>query len=124
MMFALSRCTGPECPRCGCAETKEIDRRVRRGWRRERDELIEVEATTIRRRCCHCGTVWTESEAWVAGGGEKEQPPEPTPVPASYRNLAAACDECGSEQIRVTSTRKLWRYYKCAACGYTWKKAR
>jgi hypothetical protein len=48
MSLALEKVDGPECPSCGCADSRVLKLTVRWG------------EPSTKRSCCHCGRVWTE----------------------------------------------------------------
>lgn len=120
MSTGLERCTGPECPRCGCQDSEIV-----RGGGRWRAPEIE------RRHCKHCYFEWREKK-WAKA--------EPTTAAAEPSNgdgehetgavvfHVLKCPACQSEKTKITSSPKQKdptvsriRYHECKGCGNTFK---
>ena len=118
MTFLLSPANGPECPHCGCRDSRILAKPDSKLWF----------GRFGRARCGFCRQVFSFRELPEEDGpieievDEDEDPPaiaEEPPTPTA----APTCPDCGSE-MRVSSTRKTYRWYKCAACRQTLKVAR
>lgn len=85
------------CPDCGCPGSDLIS------------EVNAFGGVRRRLRCWICGREWTQL---------RRTPPKPQPKEVLVR---ARC-KCGG-QGRVTTTDKArgLRYFRCTACGNTWK---
>lgn len=118
----LQLADGPQCPRCGCRDSRIL-------------QMPTVDPTswyarataTGRARCNHCGQVFTfrglDPKAVGAVMAAVDDPPAAAaPPPKDTAYPVRACPECGSPDVRVTSSPKpkpgspKIRYHECAAC--------
>jgi transcriptional regulator NrdR family protein len=120
MVFFFERVTGPECPKCGCED----------GDGEPPDDRNGAVPKKYRRTCNFCGwRFWVAIAIQVprAIEPERETMPETMPAPAPYRvvyeRLRCPSPECGSTEIRTTSSPKpeagaslRIRYHKCRSC--------
>lgn len=109
----LTKCDGPDCPHCGCRQTKVITPAKEGSW-----------FTSGKAQCQFCGAMFgfTVSQS-VAPTVEHQTPVvEHAPVKVEPQTPSIQCT-CG-ELMKVASTRKAIRYYKCERCGKTHKTAR
>ena len=95
MSTGLERCTGPECPRCGCRDSVVVRSSGR--WR-----APEIE----RRHCKNCDFEWREKK-WA-----KFEPVEPSNGDGEEETGAVVfhvlrCPACQSEKTKVTSSPNL-----------------
>lgn len=97
----LERVTGPECPTCGCSDSELL---TKASWWGQPSE---------RRRCAHCGKVFTATAAGDAEDGRAGF--------AGVTYHVVRCPACRSDETRVTSTRRPLRYHKCDRCGHSFK---
>jgi len=102
----LERVHGPECPRCGCEDSRVVHAGKR--WGRERQ----------RRQCQACGGI-----LYVSPPDTKRRPPanEDTGPPGTVTYTLVHCPECSSSDTYVTSTRRPIRHHKCRACSHGFK---
>lgn len=112
MNFALDRCDGPACPRCGCQDAEILA------------QPVPGQATWYgagRARCKHCNLIFHFKEtATAAAAGESRAADRKEPV----REIPIVmCDDCGVE-MKVSKTEGKVRRYRCATCGRTAKRAR
>lgn len=114
----LERCEGVPCPWCGCQDTRELERRERRGTRRADGRVEEVVSVERLLRCNHCGHPWREAGRWQAV--TPAEPPAAEPA-ASVEYRPVRCPECGSVRCPVTHTARPVRSHKCRDCGATFK---
>lgn len=113
----LDRCTGPVCPHCGCQDAEILTQPHPTG------QKSWWGAGTA--RCRHCG-----------GQFHFKQAPEPLQPQVDHhepivetRNgdgravpfVKMLCPKCGSDAVKVTSTRKPVRQHRCDSCGKTFK---
>jgi len=150
----LERCDGPECPRCGCQDSEILERPPSPTAASDAmSEAQKHYGRTSwfdrgRARCGFCGLVFHFSELPADLPPAEIPPPAiqsppvvetPIPPPVDYQapvietprsgNGAPklrpiACPDCGSDSVRVTSTRATVRYYSCKACQYRFKMPR
>lgn len=126
----LSRCNGPECPHCGCTDSRILEEpnpaagrgswwgagRAKCGYCRREFSFRELPQEAVSER---------ETQAMV----EDEPMREEIPMIAVVTQLdvktipVVTCSNCET-QMKVTSTLKTLRKYKCATCGETAKRAR
>jgi len=127
-------CDGPPCPSCGCQDVRILQQPTAgKSW-----------WGSGKAKCRHCGRVFFFREVanpvpisrsreefshvsaenyfpgnnFDAGGSpEEEKQPEIKVV------AVAKCPDCG-ETMKISSTRKDFRYHKCPKCGKTTKTAR
>lgn len=119
--MTLQKINGPECPRCGCRDSRPVSEARR--WGRGQ-----------RRRCAYCNHTWTPHrgdwseyptlreamERGVAPGAE--DPPNGDPDRGvTYQVIR--CPACRSDETRVTRTMRPIRYHKCEACGNNFKSS-
>ncbi len=122
-MILLTPADGPECPRCGCRDSKILAKPEPKSWFRRFG----------RARCGYCETVFSFKEA---GAGDEtgcdpandaigDDPGQliASEVAAIVPRSVPVCAECRIE-MRVSSTRKAYRWYKCPRCGSTRKVAK
>ena len=111
-MTPLEKITGPACPRCGCAESAELDRR--RGWD-GRDQVV--------RRCGACAHRFTSAEDPPAkrnGKAPAQADPDPDPDAGVVFHVLR-CPKCHSDKVRTHTTRRPLRYHLCPDCGLRFK---
>ena len=120
-MTGLERCDGPECPVCGCLDTVPCLARNRWGG-----------GSVARFRCRNCGKVFRQGPRWN-GQDRQDQQEKATaeePEPPANREVspggaviyrAVHCPQCGSADVKITSTRRPVRHHKCKACGEAFK---
>jgi uncharacterized Zn finger protein len=120
-MTILDRCDGPTCPACGCQQARVLrePRTDARSW-----------WGSGRARCGHCGRVFAfrevaEDPTMPPAAAPDPAPPVPEPAPTTTRRLidVITCQDCET-RMRVVSTTKRVRYYRCPACGRTHKASR
>lgn len=121
MTFApsLQLANGPACPRCGCRDSRILQTPVA-------DPTIWYARTLGRARCGHCGLVFAfrglDPQAVDAVMAAVDDPPAAVPTPKDTAYPVRACPECGSPDVRVTSSPKpkpgspKIRYHECANC--------
>lgn len=120
MYARLERCEGPECPHCGCNQSEILQQPQPAG------ETRSWWGSGLA-RCGHCRATFhfqempavTTPESIV----EHQEPlidrlPE---VPVAVPYVTVCCPQCGSDQTRVTSTRRPIRRHKCKACEHRFK---
>lgn len=117
MSFAtLELCQGPACPRCGCRDARILQEPAAKSW-----------WACGRARCRHCGLVYgfRDTSPSPAPGPAADPAPEPAAEPRTDPATPPplTCGDC-HERMKVSSTRKLFRWYKCPRCGKTQKVAR
>jgi transcriptional regulator NrdR family protein len=95
----MERFAGPECPECGCRDSDLVQQCSY--WGQSAEE----------RQCRFCGRRWTETI-------EADDSPDNL-QPVLYH--VVRCPRCGSDQTRVTSTRRPIRHHKCHECGLRFK---
>ena len=106
----LERLIGPECPRCGCCDSRIVSSGT--WWGSERQ----------RRQCKNCGKLFgaqpvaTPSEN---AGSQQALTPIAQAGPVTY--VVMRCPHCDSTDTCITSTRKPVRHHKCRGCGETFK---
>jgi ssDNA-binding Zn-finger/Zn-ribbon topoisomerase 1 len=98
----IPRVTGPECDRCGCADSRLLESFTRWGQGYER------------RQCEHCGRTY---QAKTTAANRTE----PIVKPVVYQVIR--CPGCGSGDTHVTSTRRPIRHHKCDGCGECFKSS-
>lgn len=130
--FEMDLCTGPACPRCGCQDVKVL---------REPDASGSWWGGG-KARCRHCQREFTFRQVPKKTAVEPPMVLTPIAIVDDFDPLAdvsvvdasvhaidlkvvpvVACPKCG-ETMRVSSTRKNVRHFKCDKCGETAKKAR
>ena len=107
--------SGPECPRCGCKDSRV--ERVRARWGGK---------SASRRICSHCSRAWTSTEAEERDAArlEPEKPAGPKVEPIIYWvAVAPSCPYCGSERTLVTHTMRPIRHHKCPECERSFKSS-
>lgn len=120
MYARLERCEGPECPHCGCNQSEIL-----------REPQPEGETRSWwgsgLARCGHCGATFHFQElsqpTVPAPVVEHQEPVIETPAeePVAVPYVTVTCPKCGSDQVRVTSTRRPIRRHKCRECQHTFK---
>lgn len=80
-----------ECPNCGCADCRVIERRLRSG------------RTSKRLMCAHCGATFRDSRDGT--------------MPTIYHR-PIRCPKCGSKRCPTRATRDDKRYHECRKCGF------
>lgn len=116
----LEKCQGPECPRCGCQDSEEVDGRGRWGG-----------LVLTRRVCKYCGYLWREKK-WgqpePSNGDNGESTEAQPPIPDAVIWSVIRCPDCKSRDTRVSSSPKpaspdmpRIRRHECKACGNTFK---
>lgn len=124
----LEKCQGPECPRCGCQDSEEVDTRGRWGG-----------LVLTRRVCRHCGYQWRKKK-WGTGreelSGESPESIVESPEPTVEGNgekvdgvpyYVTRCPKCNSRATKIVSSPKAVgdmpriRRHKCKTCGNTFK---
>ena len=130
--FMPQACTGPECPHCGCRDSRVIRRAP--GTGRIIGPQGAVVATGVswhggnKARCGHCGATFSfpdEQPEEVPAAPQQDEPPA---NPSVSRRIVpqVKCEKCGT-RMRVTRTKNttdrmsIIRYYKCSQCGSTSK---
>lgn len=120
----LQKATGPACPRCGCEDSRQLPEPPQRrkpkapGWFAQ--QRITYRAN--RWACGHCGLLFTAESVDQAEAHHEPKANEPEPAPViEQTTLPVITCKCG-KKMRVASTRKNVRYYKCE-CGETAKAA-
>jgi transposase-like protein len=107
-MRSLQRITGPECPRCGCADSQRIQAFERWGRAHER------------RRCEHCHHIFNAA----IQEEQLEAPPGNDQAAVVYDPVKVRCPKCGTANPPVTSKPRAGvRWHKCGVCGETFKSA-
>jgi hypothetical protein len=73
----MERCTGPECPECGCQQSEVLSEKVMACRRREGVELefVEMESIVTKRECQNCFLVYTISTPWKKKAKQNRQGP-------------------------------------------------
>ena len=118
-----------DCPRCGCNAVARL-----------RDAGSRFGVPIRRLRCGHCGHTWQHRDPWPTtkrppataedlepAWAEDPEPAESEPPAAEVSPGGAVifhpvrCPDCGSDDTKVTSTRRPVRYHKCRGCGATFK---
>lgn len=108
---------GPECPGCGCRDSRIV--RLSQWFGKPREY----------RACQHCGRGFTVTR------GKQPEPTAPPPTPpraaetpkavkggaVEYKPMRTKCPSCGSQKTKVVSPRKGFRWHKCRACGHNFK---
>ena len=99
----FGRVDGPECPECGCRESVVVGRS---GW---------WGRPSTRRRCGFCAVEFSAVE--------DDDEEEDAAVDDVVKFHVVRCPFCGSEDTKVTSTRRPVRHHRCLAegCGLTFK---
>lgn len=124
---ALDLCSGPNCPRCGCNQSKVLQEPsategvyVKAGERRTGLAWF----ASGRARCGHCGTVFAFREKKAGSASLPQSTPTELPATAEARTMPVlTCEKCG-ETMKISSTRKTVRWHKCPRCGATRKTPR
>lgn len=128
----LDRCTGPECPRCGCtdseitSEPKPPPINGQQGW---------WDSGLAYCRACGNEFFFKEVPAPITNGNGHapsvavapiDAPPEASDPPAGDYALVKKhlCPECKSDQVRVTHSLATVRRYQCKECKTRFKRAR
>jgi len=148
----MSICSGPPCPHCGCRDAEQLpDRSGDKGgwyagcpdpaWLNELNSGRSPARPAVHTWLCrHCRRVYVAAAPEApAPPDDRSAPPQPPaaqvpvaagpadsiPVPASIPAVpsASVCPDCGGK-TRVSSTRKQFRWLKCADCGHTRKVSR
>ena len=93
----LSKCDGPECPKCGCTDSEIVRKTTQWG----------MPVTIV--ECTHCGKRFSAPI--------EEEPEQQDPAKrVVYRVMR--CPQCNSKNTKVTSTQQPVRYHKCMDCGH------
>ena len=104
------------CRRCGCFDVRDVaGRRVCRHCGTDR-------GPAPRPRAVPQGT--NDAGDPIAGEDELGIPPTVASEDKQREAPVASCPACGSLQVRVTSSRKLLRHYRCDSCGERFKLPR
>jgi len=126
----LDRCTGPGCPRCGCAdseitsEPKPITADGRRGW---------WDSGLAYCRACGNEFFFKEAPASASNGNGHVPAVVPADEPSEAGDLLAGdytlvkkhlCPACKSDRVRVTHSLATVRRYQCKECKIRFKRAR
>ncbi len=107
--MTLQRCDGPECPECGCCDSDVLNR-YRWG-----DQEFEHVA------CNHCDKRW-QVKVSANGNGQVKAPDKAAANRGVVYHVMRCPDpQCGSKNIRVTSTRTPIRHHLCKDCGKRFK---
>jgi predicted RNA-binding Zn-ribbon protein involved in translation (DUF1610 family) len=121
-MILLTPASGPECPRCGCRDSRILQKPNPKRWYGRFGKA----------RCGHCFLLFSIQDDDV---GDVDQPSqeddfedgldiaEPAQEQPDKTKLPPDCQSCGTE-MKVSSTRKAFRWYKCPECGKTKKVPR
>lgn len=107
MAMAQAASTDMHCGHCGCNYLIPIYRSTARG-RVRIDGLF---------RCDYCGKAHR-----VIAWKPKEEKPEAESNPTGLDKKR--CPECGSTDLKVTSTRAQFRWRKCLCCNHNFKTPR
>lgn len=133
IMATLDRCTGPECPRCGCRDVEILRMPADAGWWNGMGKAW----------CRHCDrffhfrrrqsalTVSPEQDGKGHAAPSAPSSGEPdaltTAPPVEHREPTRQstrnplkCPECGGRGL-VKTTRKGIQHRKCRECGHTYK---
>ena len=93
----------PECPACGCRQSKLVCRLTRWG------------IAYTQRRCAHCGKVFTA-------------PDSVENLTIRYNKVRCRCPRCGAVNPPVTSKKgrlgggkSIFRQHRCEQCGATFQ---
>lgn len=105
----LERVVGPACPRCGCEDSRVLDRA--KWWGR----------VNCSRRCAACGHQFSAPEVEHATAGVEMPEAEEPQESASVTFHVIRCPHCGGEKTRVTKTMRPVRYHRCRGCGQNFK---
>jgi transcription elongation factor Elf1 len=113
----LEPADGPECPRCGCRDSKIVEAGNPAGWF----------ARQGRARCGACGLFFAVSAPAAAARQpaiSREMAPAPEasgPVPHAVIYRPVRCPQCGGKKCPVKSTKGRIRNHKCSQCGHAFK---
>ncbi len=114
----LDRADGPECPQCGCQESRLLASR-QSAWVCTDPRYGDLSATFETRRCTGCGARFrakSEIENCQLTIENSEHDSEQAVI---YRPVR--CPACKSKQTKISTTRDRIRYHKCRDCGQTFK---
>ena len=99
----LHKAAGPECPGCGCQDSRVVGR------------VLSGGVLCASRVCTHCGNQWSSS----ASGQDHRPGLFDRAKSVIFPRLR--CPWCRSKKVKTTSTQKPVRYHKCSDCGYPFK---
>ena len=99
---------GPECEKCGCADTEVIREPNPDSW-----------FASGQAQCNHCNRMFYFKGEEKKNGEEEKKPINLQGDAVIYRPVR--CPACNSKDISVTSTVKPVRYHKCNSCHKNFK---
>jgi transposase-like protein len=111
----LNKCDGPECPYCGCNDTKKAEFLGRWGL------------SLTKWQCNHCGSTFTvrerEADPPASSGNGHHVIDETQPKLIVYPLIRCPVNQegCGSTNTKVARTKRPIRYHKCQDCGKSFK---
>lgn len=115
MYDRLEKIDGPECPDCGCPQSRVMASRPSQTGSAEDGTLALW--TVERRECANCGAQFT----WQFERADEPDEPEPDRGPVLYQPVR--CPRCASKRTPVRSTRGQIRHHLCSECGLRFKSA-